>query len=145
MQNILHKTLSCCLCVAYVFASFGFVRHVCNTDNITHLSLLAGDDCSYCLEHKHAEKQCCHHADTSPQTQQNDDDCCEKTVETLTCDQNYSQNNNVSSSIFFIVMSILFPAETDLICNVSIKASESYTPLINSKIPLIYRIEQLRL
>ncbi|MDR3285966.1 MAG: hypothetical protein LBT27_00810 [Prevotellaceae bacterium] len=143
MQNISHKILSVCLCVAYVLASCGFVRHVCNTNGIAYASLLAADECTYCLQHKNDNQQCCHHAETQPQSA--DDDCCEKTVETISSDQNYSQGNNISESIFFTITAVLFSVETDLICKFSAKTSETYTPLINAKTPLIYHIEQLRL
>ncbi|MDR2292492.1 MAG: hypothetical protein LBE11_03360 [Prevotellaceae bacterium] len=146
MQNFSHKILSFILCVAYILASWGFVRHICNNNdkNISYVSLLVNDECNYCLENKNTEEQCCHqHA---KQTQSEDEDCCEKTIQKISNDQNCSQYNGASGSVFFaITAAILHYSASNLTCDRLSKSATTYTPLINSKIPLIYFTGQLRL
>ncbi|MDR2065794.1 MAG: hypothetical protein LBP85_08830 [Prevotellaceae bacterium] len=145
MQNILHKILSLILCVAYIFASWGFVGHVCNSGNtdVTYISLFVNNECNYCLENKNTERQCCYHL--ANQQQHEDEDCCEKTIKKISSDQNCSQYSGISESIFLTVNSVIFPSEPDLISADLSNSTTTYTPLINSKIPLIYITGQLRL
>ncbi|MDR1984790.1 MAG: hypothetical protein LBQ28_08210 [Prevotellaceae bacterium] len=145
MQNISHKILSFVLCVAYVFASCGFVRHVCNGNgkDVAYISLLANNECNYCLAQKTDERQCCHHF--AQKAQSDDEDCCEKTVETISVDQNYSQNNNISESIFLTTNFVVFSSQIDPICYDLSISTATCTPQINDKIPLIYHTGQLRL
>ncbi|MDR2652586.1 MAG: hypothetical protein LBC68_09795 [Prevotellaceae bacterium] len=143
MQNISYKILSFVLCVAYIFASWGFVRHVCygNGENVAYVSLLVNDECNYCLENRTDEKQCCHHF----ANQTEDEDCCEKTIQKISSDQNCSQCNGFSELIFLALNSVIVSAETDLICADLSNSTITYTPLIHDKIPLIYFTGQLRL
>ncbi|MDR1552175.1 MAG: hypothetical protein LBS69_01770 [Prevotellaceae bacterium] len=143
MQNISYKILSFVLCVAYIFASWGFVRHVCsdNDENVAYVSLLVNDECNYCLENSNSEHQCCHH--TATQTE--DEDCCEKTIQKISSDQNCSQCNGLSELIFLALNSIIFSSETNLICSDLSNSTTTYTPLIHNKTPLIYITGQLRL
>jgi hypothetical protein len=145
MRNIVHKILSLSLCIVYVLASCGVVRHVCDMNGTEYLSLLANENCSFCHEHKTENKlqQCCHQQ--IAEEADDNDDCCEKTVETLSSDQNYSQSSDISASIFFTINAVLFTYETDLICDISSKTTVTYTPLLNNKTPLIYHTGQLRL
>ena len=144
MRNIIHKILSISLCLVYILASCGIVRHVCNTNGVEYLSLLASDKCSICIEHQTSdEHQCCNHHSTELETE--DEDCCEKTVQLLSSDQNSAPNNSISSSIFFTLNSILFPAQTHLVCDVPTKTIANKAPLLSDKTPLIYHTGQLRL
>ncbi|MDR2126571.1 MAG: hypothetical protein LBP63_07065 [Prevotellaceae bacterium] len=146
MQNISYKILSFVLCVAYIFASWGFVRHVCNSNNnnVAYVSLIVNDECNYCAENKNAGKQCCHHHDK--QTQTEDDDCCEKTIQKISGDQNYAKCNDILKSIFSAINSALFSSEPALICADLSNTTITYIPPpLNGNIPLIYFTGQLRL
>ena len=145
MRNITHKILSLSLCLVYILASCGIVRHVCDTSGVEYLSLLANDNCSLCLEHQTNDEhqQCCNHHSAESETK--DEDCCEKTVQTLSSDQNYSPSSSISSTIFFTLNSILFPSETHLVCDISSKTLTAKPPLLSDKTPLIYHTGQLRL
>lgn len=143
MQNILRKILSFILCGVYILASCGFVRHICTDDNgVAYVSLLVSNECNHCAEHQTAEHQCCHHNEHQEQT--DDEDCCEKIVETISSDQDYLQNNKISPLIFFNIIAVAF-SNSDFSCNVLAKSVETYTHLLVYKTPLIYHTGQLRL
>jgi hypothetical protein len=145
VQNIFRKILSISLCSVYILASCGIVRHICTDDNgVAYVSLLVSNECNHCLEHQTAEHQCCNHHENEKQAQTEDEDCCAKTVETISSDQDYFQSNKISSPIFFNIVAIVCN-NSDLPCNVLAKSVESDNPLFVYKTPLIYHTGQLRL
>ncbi|MDR0420966.1 MAG: hypothetical protein LBH30_05905 [Prevotellaceae bacterium] len=143
MKDILHKILSLALCVAYIFASCGYVRHVCTVKDkdAAYISLLVNNECTYCLENRNTEHQCCHRAEQ----QQSDDDCCEKTVQKITEYQNCSHGNDIFESIFSTLNPIIVFNDYNLICSDISNFNIVYPPPLNSKTPLIYFTGQLRL
>ncbi|MDR1349052.1 MAG: hypothetical protein LBJ63_11630 [Prevotellaceae bacterium] len=145
MKSISHKILSFVLCVAYILASYGFVRHVCTgkTDNVAYVSLLVNNECDYCLESRDAGHQCCHHS--VKQQQSDDEDCCEKTVQKITEDQNCSHADNISELIFLALNYVIISYETNLVCSDLANSTIIYPPPVYSKTPLIYFTGQLRL
>ena len=143
MRNILKNILSIYLCVIYILASCGFVRHACTDDNgVAYVSLLVNNECNHCFEHQNTEHQGCHCCKN--QAQADDEDCCEKTIETISNDQTQSTNDDMSLQTFSTVIAAVC-GDTDLTCNSLTKSSETYTPLIYYKTPLIYHTGQLRL
>ena len=142
MHSVLNKILSFSFCVVYIFASCGFVRHTCGDKDMAYISLLTSDECSHCLEHKSTGHACCNGCEK--QTQTEDEDCCEKTVETISSDQTYSYTKNISAPIFFTEITAVC-SDANLICHTSVKSAETDTPLFYYKTPLIYHTGQLRL
>lgn len=137
MQDILKKILSFSLCVVYVLASCGFVRHDCSRNGVAYVLPLVNNECSYCAEHK-----CCHHCE---QQKQNKDEksCCEETFETISSDQYQSNSNDISAPTCSTIIAIVYD-DTDLICSAFAKPVEIYPPPFNYKTPLIYHTGQLR-
>lgn len=145
MQNVLKKILSFSICAIYVLASCGFVRHACVNNRIAYVSLLANNECSYCLKNKNSEHKCCRYSEQQKKQTGEDKDCCEKTVEKISSDQNYSQNGNIPSLIFLCANTVAACNQICLICNVPAKSAEPEPPPLIYKTPLIYYTGQLRL
>jgi len=143
MQDIVKKILSVSLCAIYVLASCGFVRHACRYDGVAYVSLLVNNECTLCAEHANEEHQCCKHSAKPTQTE-DDEDCCDKVVETISSDQNYSSGNDISAQAFLII-NLAVVSDSDLTCQLLLKSIEAQPPLFNYKTPLIYHTAQLRL